>query len=123
VISEYFREKSSLFVDENRLISNEINNEDFPSVDFFVDRIDVDMMSFLINQTNDIRRSTTPPPLSTIIEDLYLINEEINPIRKSKKFSWIPFTIGVGIAVGLILLIIILFFFISKHKNRSQFKA
>ncbi len=54
IISEYFREKSSLFLDDNRpiYILNE-TNEDLPSVDLFADPIDVHMMSFLINQTNN----------------------------------------------------------------------
>jgi hypothetical protein len=45
IISEYFQEKYPLVI-------NEIN-EDLPSVDLFSDAIDVDMMTFLINQTNN----------------------------------------------------------------------
>jgi hypothetical protein len=53
LISEYFRDKSLLFLDDDPPIHvlTEIN-EDLPSVDLFVDPIDVDMMSFLIDQTN-----------------------------------------------------------------------
>jgi hypothetical protein len=54
VISEYFRDKSPLFVDDNPSIHVLTDkNEDLPSVDLFADPIDVDMMSFLINQTNN----------------------------------------------------------------------
>jgi hypothetical protein len=113
VISEYFREKSPLLIDENRI------NEGLPSVDLFADPIDVDMMSYLINQTNDIRRSTTPSIPLTMMEDFYLIDQENNPIRKSFRFSWIPFSIGI---VVIVLLSIILLFLV-KHKNHSHLKG
>jgi len=53
IISEYFREKNSLFLNDRPLLNilNQPNN-DLPSVDLFSDPIDVDMMTFLINQTN-----------------------------------------------------------------------
>jgi hypothetical protein len=56
VISEYFREKYPLFINNN---NNQIKNsfhethDDLPSVDLFSDRMDVDTMSFLLNQTNN----------------------------------------------------------------------
>jgi hypothetical protein len=53
-ISEYFQKNYPLFINDNHVkhISNE-TNEDLPSIDLFSDQIDVHMMSFLINQTNN----------------------------------------------------------------------
>ncbi|CAF4413080.1 unnamed protein product, partial [Adineta steineri] len=52
-ISDYFREKSPLFINPNRFnnIPSEIN-DNLPSVDVFSDSRDIDTMNFLINQTN-----------------------------------------------------------------------
>jgi hypothetical protein len=60
-ISEYFREIYPLYLNDNHLIyiSNQ-TNEDLPSVDLFSDRIDVDMMTFLINQTNNQQININP---------------------------------------------------------------
>ena len=60
IISEYFTNKYPLATNQQQpiLIFNETSNdknnihEHLPSVDVFSDPIDVDMMSFLINQTN-----------------------------------------------------------------------
>jgi hypothetical protein len=56
------------------------------------------------------------------LKDFYLINEEKNQLRKSKRFSWIPFLIGVVVALSLILLISIILFLIAKHKKQPHFK-
>jgi hypothetical protein len=64
-ISEYFREKYPLIIDENQpiLIPNETNNnntdEQLQSVDIFSDPVDFDMIDFLINQTSDQERNDT----------------------------------------------------------------
>jgi len=50
IISEYFKEKYPL-------ISNETNN--LSTIEIFSDPIDVDMISFLINQTSDQERNET----------------------------------------------------------------
>jgi flagellar basal body-associated protein FliL len=52
-----------------------------------------------------------------------LKNEEKNSKRKSKKFSWIPFVIGVGVALSLIVLIGIILLLIVKHKKQAHCKA
>jgi hypothetical protein len=50
IISEYFKEKYPL-------ISNETNN--LSTIEIFSDPVDVDMISFLINQTSDQERNET----------------------------------------------------------------
>ena len=58
VISEYFREKYPLFINNNNKIKNTLDEtqDDFPSVDLSSDPIDVDTMSFLVNQTDNLNR-------------------------------------------------------------------
>ncbi len=52
MISQYFREKYPLFENDYQIkhFSNQ-TNEQFPSIDLFSDTLDVDMMTFLINET------------------------------------------------------------------------
>jgi hypothetical protein len=58
-ISGYFLQKYPLFSNRNEesIVSNEINSN-LPSVDLFPDPIDIDMMHFLINQT-DVQQPNT----------------------------------------------------------------
>ena len=53
-ISEYFREKYPLFTNDNQVM-NTINepHDNLPSIDFFADPVDVQVMTFLINETNN----------------------------------------------------------------------
>ncbi|CAF1293318.1 unnamed protein product [Adineta steineri] len=71
IISEYFKEKYSLNKDDLIYIVNETindknnSNEHFSSIDLYSDPIDVDMMSFLINQTDEQERNETQRRLTT----------------------------------------------------------
>ncbi|CAF1091279.1 unnamed protein product [Rotaria sp. Silwood1] len=66
-ISEYFKKFYPLYTDENQLnhinkgiINNKNNsNKYLSSVDIFSDSIDIHMMSFLMNQTNDQEQNST----------------------------------------------------------------
>ncbi len=63
-ISEYYQEKYPLIINENQQFNETIddkNNSDeqFSSIEIFSDPIDVDMMSFLINQTSEQERNET----------------------------------------------------------------
>ena len=54
IISEYYSAKYPLYTNNNQ-VKNSLNhtNNDLPTIDLFSDSMDIDMMHFLINQTND----------------------------------------------------------------------
>ncbi|CAF1085906.1 unnamed protein product [Adineta steineri] len=144
-ISDYFREKSPLFINPHRFnnIPSEIN-DNLPSVDVFSDSRDIDTMNFLINQTNINSEQTAPLPTITITsntsstifqnsdDDFFThstiskpINENISHPSKSKLkniFSRIYFIIGVIFIFLLIIFIISIVFTILRYRKQKHLK-
>ena len=56
VIRHCFRDHCSYSINNQRPLSTNDDDDDLPSVDVFCDRNDVDMMTFLLNQTNNLNR-------------------------------------------------------------------
>ncbi|CAF2441927.1 unnamed protein product [Rotaria sp. Silwood2] len=104
-IRQYFKEVYPLFTDENQLnhinkgiINNNKNssNEYLSSVDIFSDSIDVHMMSFLMNQTNDQERnltensslsSSTTTTTIIITTSINIIKENISALENIQEYD------------------------------------
>ncbi|CAF1268149.1 unnamed protein product [Rotaria sp. Silwood1] len=143
IISEYFREIYPLFTNDKQFMnnSNDINNNNLPSVDLYSDSIDIDMMHFLINQTNEQsininQKQTTNTPLTnfqhsyTILvstEEIYSnsIDQDLNKTSKSKKiklFSWISLLFGSIIILLLIIIIFSIIYCLVRYRKKNHFK-
>ncbi|CAF1236925.1 unnamed protein product [Adineta ricciae] len=146
VVSEYFQEKSPLIVEENEqiFILNEtihetnITDEQFAAVDLFADDVDVDMMSFLINQTseqerNETRRRPTTTTIS-VIEDIQEYDDRVffstpkifdssdEEFYRRPTFSWLSFFIGVSVVFFLFIFGSIVIFLIVQFRKKHNFK-
>ncbi|UJR23995.1 hypothetical protein I4U23_026961 [Adineta vaga] len=160
VVSEYFKEKYPLMMNEEELIhilnetihEKNITDEHFSAVDLFDDAVDVDMMSFLMNQTSEQERnktqrrssSTTTTTISTFldmnnisaIEDIQEYDDIIsfstpkifessknpNSIYRYPSFSWLSFFIGVGLVFLLFISVSLVIFFIVLFRKKHNFK-
>ncbi|UJR23993.1 hypothetical protein I4U23_026959 [Adineta vaga] len=128
-----------------------ITDEHFSAVDLFDDAVDVDMMSFLMNQTSEQERnetqrrsSSTTTTISTFldmnnisaIEDIQEYDDIIsfstpkifessknpNSIDRYPSFSWLSFFIGVGLVFLLFISVSLVIFFIVLFRKRHNFK-
>ncbi|CAF0840890.1 unnamed protein product [Adineta ricciae] len=135
IISEHFREKYPLIINNQRGIGN--LHDDLPSVDLFSDPSDMALMSFLVNQSNNEQTDRSESQFASSASQInsqhsddvpfsHITHGSKNKQNKSKTtdyFSWMTLLTGIMIVLFIVIIIMSIVFFVRRHRKQNQFIA